>query len=83
MSNRNNIGHPRCKATYPPAGACGKLRVRCKKKALPRRNYCRDCDPKRADANYVALMAARANRAVRPSKKERRRLEKRRAALSA
>lgn len=48
MSNRNNIGHPRCKATYPPAGACEKLIVRCKKKARPGSDYCRECDPKRA-----------------------------------
>jgi len=83
MGNRNNVGHPRCEAHYPPAGACEKSRVRCKKKALPGKSYCRDCDPQRADEHYVALMKARSNRAVRPSKKERRKLEKRRAALSA
>jgi len=92
MGNRNNVGHPRCEATYPPA--CANLSrlssVRCKKKAQPGKKFCRECDPKRADEHYVALMKARSNRAVRPSKKERRKLEKerrklekRRAALSA
>lgn len=84
MTRGNNSGHPRCEATYPPPSTwTSKDVVRCKKKALPGKKYCRDCDPKRAGETHVALMAARANRATRPSKKERRKLEKRRAALLA
>jgi len=49
MGNRNNVGHPRCKATYPPAAAHTQLIVvQCKKKARPGSDYCRECDPKRS-----------------------------------